>query len=83
MERTTPILSLCYGVFTERSIFRYAGNTISRENLNFGSQENSSKLRRLVSKAPVGDRICGNFNLRINRSVKTPLHEYIRVVCTL
>ena len=24
---------------------------------------------RLVSEAPLGDRICGNFNLKVNRSV--------------
>ena len=34
---------------------------------------------RLVSEAPLGDWICGNFNLKIDRSVKTPLHEYMGV----
>ena len=37
---------------------------------------------RLVSKAPVGDWTCGNLNLKINRSVKTPLQRVYKS-CTL
>ena len=68
-ESTAPILSISYGVFTDRSIFRYICEYY------FPVHMRNLQSLRLVRKAPVGDSICGNFDLKINRSVKTPLQN--------
>ena len=62
--RTTVILGLC-STFPQIILFLDTHrNTISGENLNSSSHANNAKLRKAW--------ICGNFNLKINRSVKKP-----------
>ena len=74
-----PIPGLCNGIFTDRSIFR----------LSFPEKTKAVPVRwpydvSLIScnwsSGSCGSLIRGKFNLKINRSVKTPLHEHSRVV---
>lgn len=51
-----PILTLSYGVFTDRSIFRYPCEHYFPRKFNSDSHENYAKS--------VGDLNCGNFNLK-------------------
>ena len=64
-----PYWAYVTAFFTDRSIFR----------LSFPEKTKAVPVRWPFHRAPVGV-IHGKFNLKINRSVKTPWHEHSRVV---
>ena len=80
-EPVTPILSLCHGIFTDWSIFSTPFLLWKK-----GSSGPVTQWRQLVSCDWLwhshGSLIQSRFDLKINRSMKTPWQEYSWVACS-
>ena len=78
-EPTAPILGLCNGIFTDRSIFSLSFPEKTKPVLVRWPYD-VSFISCNWSSGSCGSLISGKFNLKINRSVKTPWHKHSRVV---
>ena len=80
-ELATPILSLCHGIFTDWSIFSTPFLLWKK-----GSSGPVTQWRQLVSCDWLwhsqGSLIQSRFDLKINRSMKTPWQKYSEVACS-
>ena len=80
-ELATPILSLCHGIFTDWSIFSTPFLLWKK-----GSSAPVTHWRQLVSCDWLwhfhGSLIQSRFDLKVNRSMKTPWQKYSRVACS-
>ena len=80
-ELATPIRSLCHGIFTDWSIFSTPFLLWKR-----GSSGPVTQWRQLVSCDGLwhshGSLIQSRFDLKINRSMKTPWQKYSWVACS-